>query len=197
MNMDQRVISIFHDSIEAKMHAGEYLAPLLATASSVLSNTLINDGKILVAGNGLAGANAQVFSHCLTDRFERDRPSLPAITLGMEPTLFSGIAVDESFNEVYAKQIRALGRPGDTLVLFTESENTSNLVNAVTAAHDKSINVIVLAGHENGNISSVLDVNDIALNVPEQSRPRLHEIHLLCCFCLCDLIDQHIFGAID
>ena len=179
------------------MHAGEYLAPLLVEASETLANSMINHGKIMVAGNGLAGANAQVITNCLSDRFERDRPSLPAITLGMEPTLFSGIAVDENFNEVFAKQIKSLGNPGDVLLLFTESENTSNLIKAVTAAHDKSIQAIVIAGHESGNISSVLDVNDLVINVPEQSRARLHEIHLLCCFCLCDLIDQHIFGALD
>ncbi len=193
--MEQRVITLFHESIEAKMQAGEYLAPLIGEASEILVHCLLNEGKILTAGNGVSAANAQILSANLCNRFERERPSLPAMTLGADFTTQTSIANDYSFNEIFAKQVRALGQPGDCLVLVTTSGNPSNLVQAVAAAHEREMNVIALSGRDGGNIASVLDAHDLELRVPVDERTRLHEIHLLSIFCLCDLIDQQLFGG--
>ncbi|MGH1373856.1 MAG: SIS domain-containing protein [Cellvibrionaceae bacterium] len=192
--MEQRIITLFHESIEAKMQAGEYLAPLICEASEILVHCLLNEGKILTAGNGVSAANAQTLSANLCNRFERERPSLPAMTLGADFTTQTSIANDYSFNEIFAKQVRALGQPGDCLVLITTSGNPSNLVQAVAAAHEREMNVIALSGRDGGNIASVLDAHDLELRVPVDARTRLHEIHLLSIFCLCDLIDQQLFG---
>ncbi|MAZ90247.1 MAG: phosphoheptose isomerase [Cellvibrionaceae bacterium] len=193
--MEQRVITLFHESIEAKMQAGEYLAPLIGEASEILVHCLLNEGKILTAGNGVSAANAQILSANLCNRFERERPSLPAMTLGADFTTQTSIANDYSFNEIFAKQVRALGQPGDCLVLVTTSGNPSNLVQAVAAAHEREMNVIALSGRDGGNIASVLDAHDLELRVPVEEHTRLHEIHLLSIFCLCDLIDQQLFGG--
>lgn len=193
--MEQRIITLFHESIEAKMQAGEYLAPLLCEASEILVHCLLNEGKILTAGNGISAANAQTLSSCLSNHFERERPSLPAITLGTDFTTQTSIAHDYSYNDIFAKQVRALGQPGDCLVLITSSGNPNNLVQAVAAAHERDMNVIAFSGRDGGNIASVLDANDLELRVPVDSHIRLHEIHLLSIFCLCDLIDQQLFGA--
>ncbi len=193
--MEQRVITLFHESIEAKMQAGEYLAPLISEASEILVHCLLNEGKILTAGNGVSAANAQILSANLCNRFERERPSLPAMTLGADFTTQTSIANDYSFNEIFAKQVRALGQPGDCLVLVTTSGNPSNLVQAVAAAHEREMNVIALSGSDGGNIASVLDAHDLELRAPVDERTRLHEIHLLSIFCLCDLIDQQLFGG--
>lgn len=193
--MEQRIITLFHESIEAKMHAGEYLAPLICEASDILTHCLLNDGKIFTAGNGISAANAQVLSANLCNRFERERPSLPAMNLGTDFTTLTSIANDFSFNEIFAKQIRALGQPGDCLVLVTTSGNPSNLVQAVAAAHERDMSVIAFSGRDGGNIASMLDAHDLELRVPVDSRTRLYEIHLLSIFCLCDLIDQQLFGA--
>ncbi len=193
--MEQRVITLFHESIEAKMQAGEYLAPLISEASEILVHCLLNEGKILTAGNGVSAANAQILSANLCNRFERERPSLPAMTLGADFTTQTSIANDYSFNEIFAKQVRALGQPGDCLVLVTTSGNPSNLVQAVAAAHEREMNVIALSGCDGGNIASVLDAHDLELRVPVDEHTRLHEIHLLSIFCLCDLIDQQLFGG--
>lgn len=193
--MEQRIITLFHESIEAKMQAGEYLAPLLCEASEILVHCLLNEGKILTAGNGISAANAQVLSSCLCNHFERERPSLPAITLGTDFTTQTAIAHDYSYNDIFAKQVRALGQPGDCLVLITTSGNPNNLVQAVAAAHERDMNVIAFSGRDGGNIASVLDANDLELRVPVNSHTRLHEIHLLSIFCLCDLIDQQLFGV--
>ncbi len=195
--MDQRIITLFHESIEAKMHAGEYLAPLICEASSMIVHSLLNESKLLVCGNGISAANAQILTANLVDRFERERPGLPAITLGSDFTTQSSIANDYSYNEIFAKQIRALGQPGDLLVLISTSGNSSNLIQAVAAAHDRDMQVVALTGRDGGDISAILDVNDIELCVPVDSRIRIHEIHLLSIFCLCDLIDQQLFGPTE
>ncbi len=195
--MEQRIITLFHESIEAKMQAGEFLAPLICDASEIMVHSLLNDGKILTAGNGISAANAQVLTANLCNRFERERPGLPALTLGSDFTTQSAIASEASYNDIFAKQIRALGQPGDTLVVVTTNGNPNNLVQAITAAHERDMCVIALSGDNGGNIASVLDSHDLELRVPVIDPVRLHEIHLLSIFCLCDLIDQQLFGAAD
>lgn len=192
--MDQHVINLFHESIEAKMQAGEYLAPLIAEASTMIVHTLLNESKLLICGNGTSAANAQIFTSSLVNRFERERPGLPAITLGSDFTTQTSIANDYSYNDIFSKQVRALGQPGDLLILISTSGNSSNLVQAVAAAHDRDMQVVAITGRDGGDIASLLDVNDIELRVPVSSRTRIHEIHLLTIFCLCDLIDQQLFG---
>lgn len=193
--MDQRVITLFHESIEAKMQVGEALAPLLATASQFIVQTLLSDGKILTCGNGLSSAQAQTLTSCLVNRFEQERPSFPALTLGTDVATLSAIASDSSFTDIYAKQIRTLGNPGDVLVVFSSSGNSSNLLQAISAAHDKEMTVIAFTGRDGGDIAALLDINDLELRASISSAPRIHEIHLLSLFCLCDLIDHQLFGG--
>jgi len=121
--MDQRVITLFHESIEAKMQAGEELAPLIADASQVIVNALLSDRKILTCGNGISAAQAQIFTACLLDRFEHERPSLPALSLGTDFTTQTALSSGYSFNDVYARQIRAIGQAGDVLLLLSSDGN--------------------------------------------------------------------------
>ena len=195
--MEQRVIDLFHESIEAKMHAGEHLAPLLCEASEIMVHTLLNGGKILTAGNGISAAKAQILSVNLCNRFERERPSLPSMALGTDVTALTSTTTDYSFSEIFAKQIRTLGQPGDCLVLMSASGKPNNLIQAISAAHEKDMSVIALLGDRGGDIASVLESNDLEIQVPVESVTRVHEIHLLCITCICDLIDQQLFGAED
>ncbi len=193
--LDERIITLFHRSIESKMQSGEVLAPLLTEASQILVHALLNENKILACGNGISGANAQILTANLSHRFERERPGFPAFTLGSDFVSQTAIANDVSYNEIFSKQIRALGNPGDILILFSTSGNPSNLVQALQAAHEKQMPVIAITGRDGGNIAALLDVNDLELRVPDNSRTRIHEVHLLMNFCLCDLIDYQLFGA--
>jgi len=193
--MEERIITLFHESIEAKMQAGEYLAPLLAEASEMLVHCLLQERKILIAGNGVSAANAQIMTANLVNRFEQERPSFPAMCLGADLTTQTAIATDSSYNEIFAKQVRSLGQPGDVLFVITTSGNPSNLVQAITAAHDRDMDVIALSGRDGGNIASLLDVHDIEVRVPVDSRTRIHEVHLLSIFCICSLIDEQLFGG--
>jgi len=193
--MDQHVITLFHQSIEAKMHVGEGLAPLIAESSEMIVHALVNENKLLLCGNGSSAAIAQIFNANLINKFENERPGLPSLVLGTDVTTQSAIADGGSFNEVYSKQIRALGQPGDLLIIISSSGKPSNLIQAVQAAHDRDMSVIALTGQDGGDVSALLDVNDIELQVQLESRTRIHEVHLLTVFCLCDLIDQQLFGV--
>ncbi|MBB3169119.1 SIS domain-containing protein [Simiduia aestuariiviva] len=193
--MEQRVIQLFHESIEATMNAGELFAPLLVDASQLIVNALLQERKLLVCGNGIAHSNAEVLTACLVNRFEQERPSLPAMTLGCDATVLNAIANETSYNDVYAKQIRALGNAGDILVVFAAGGNSSNLVQAVSAAHDKEITVVAFTGQNVGDTAAILDAQDIELRVPAEQSARIQEVHLLSVFCLCDLIDRQLFGG--
>lgn len=193
--MEQRVITLFHESIEAKMHAGEQLAPLIANASEFIVHALLNEKKILTCGNGISAAQAQIFTASLINRFEQERPSLPSFNLGSDFTTQTAIGSDSSFNDIYAKQIRALGQPGDILLLLTSTGKASNLLQAISAAHDKEMQVIALTAGDGGDVAALLTHGDIELRVPLFAKARIHEVHLLSLFCLCDLIDQQLFGG--
>ncbi|WP_317930932.1 SIS domain-containing protein [Halioxenophilus sp. WMMB6] len=195
--LEERVISLFHKSLEAKMSSGELLAPNLVAASQLLVTTLLNEHKILVAGNGISAANSQILVNCLGNRFERERPGFAAYALATNPTAITAFASDNSFNEIFSKQISALGQAGDVLVLLTTSGNPSNLIQAVASAHDRGMSVIAFTGRDGGNIPALLDIHDIELRAPIDSRARIHEVHLLSIFCLCDLVDHQLFGPLE
>ena len=196
-DLEERVIGLFHKSLEAKMVSGELLAPGLVGAGEIVVTALLNEHKIFVAGNGNSAANSQILVNCLTNRFERERPGFAAYALATNPTAITAFASDNSFNDIFAKQIMALGQEGDVLILFTTSGNPSNLIQAIASAHDRGMSVIAFTGRDGGNIPSLLDVHDTELRAPVDSRARIHEVHLLSLFCLCDLIDYQLFGPID
>lgn len=195
--MQERIYQTFHQSIEIKMQVGEALVPLMINASEGLVGSLLSECKILVAGTGVSAAVGQIFVSSLLNRLKQERPSLPAINLAADSVTLTAIGNDFSYNDVFAKQIRALGNPGDVLVMFSTDGAASNLVQALAAAHDRQLNVIALTGGDGGDLATMLDANDLELRVPSSSAAHVHEAHLLMAFCLCDLIDVQLFGAHD
>ncbi len=127
MEMQTRIRQLFQSSIETKQLAIDVLPPSIANASLLMVNALLNEGKILSCGNGGSAGDAQHFSSELLNRFERERPSLPAIALTTDSSTITSIANDYSYNEVFSKQIRALGRPGDVLLAISTSETVPSL----------------------------------------------------------------------
>lgn len=195
MNLQERIINQFSDSIQTKQVAMEELCDLIAIASQKMVNALLDDKKIMSCGNGGSAGDAQHFSSEMLNRFERERPSLPAIALTTDTSTLTSIANDYHFDEIFAKQIRGLGRSGDILLAYTTSGNSGNIIKAVNTAHDKNINVIALTGKDGGAMSNQLNETDIEIRVPSQSTARIQEVHLLMTHCLCDLIDQQLFGG--
>ncbi|MEM7465714.1 MAG: phosphoheptose isomerase [Pseudomonadota bacterium] len=190
--MDQlnRVKALFAESIATKQAAANELAPGITAAGNVLVATLRQGSKILTCGNGGSAGDAQHFSSELLNRFERERPGLAAFALTTDSSTVTSIANDYSFDDVFSKQIRALGREGDTLLAFTTSGNSSNILRAIEAAHEKSMNVVLLNGKDGGKAATMLSAADIEIRVQSTSTARIQEVHLLIIHCLCDLIDN-------
>ncbi|MEN8260943.1 MAG: phosphoheptose isomerase [Pseudomonadota bacterium] len=194
MTLQELIISHFAASIQTKQDAMNNLSELIELASQKMVNALLGDGKILTCGNGGSAGDAQHFSSEMLNRFERERPGLPAIALTTDSSTITSIANDYQFDDIFSKQIRALGQNGDILLAFSTSGNSSNILKAVTAAHDRDMIVIALTGKDGGALASLLQHSDIEIRVPSASTARVQEVHLLITHCLCDLIDHQLFG---
>jgi len=195
MSLQDRIINHFSDSIQTKQESMSSLCELIEFASQKIVDSLVDDKKVLTCGNGGSAGDAQHFSSEMLNRFERERPALPAIALTSDTLTITSIANDYHFNEVFAKQLRALGQAGDILLVYTSSGNSGNILSVVKAAHDKGLSVIALTGKDGGALASLLNETDIEIRVPSESTARIQEVHLLVTHCLCDLIDQQLFGG--
>jgi D-sedoheptulose 7-phosphate isomerase len=189
--MDERVRRHFEESIATKQ-AAITLAPAIAAAAATMTRCLLEDGKILSCGNGGSAADAQHFSSELLNRFELERPGLPALALTTDSSTLTSIANDYAFVEVFAKQVRALGQPADVLLAISTSGNSENVVRAIHAAHERGLRVVGLTGRDGGAIAGALIDGDIELRVPAERTCRIQEVHLLVIHCLCDLIDAEL-----
>jgi D-sedoheptulose 7-phosphate isomerase len=189
-----RIQQQFKDSIETKQQAVDVLTQPIAAAAEALCTLLKNGGKVMSCGNGGSAADAQHFSSELLNRFEMERPGLPAIALTTDSSTLTSIANDYAYNEIFAKQVRALGREGDVLLAISTSGNSANVAHAIRAAQERNIVVIALTGRNGGEIAELLTANDIEIRVPADSTARIQEVHLLIIHCLCDLIDHKLFG---
>ncbi len=192
-HMDNRVLAHFRESVAVKQ-ASETLAPQIEKAAQLMLQSLLNDGKILSCGNGGSAADAQHFSGELLGRFERERPGLPAIALTTDSSTLTAIANDYQYEDVFAKQVRALGQSGDVLLAISTSGNSENVLRAVTTAHSRGLKVVALVGRDGGTIAQSLTSGDVELRVPADRTCRIQEVHLLIIHCLCDLIDVGILG---
>lgn len=195
MSFNDRIVQHFHDSIDVKAQASQLLPPLIEHASHMMVEALLNEGKILSCGNGGSAGDAQHFSSELLNRFERERPSLPALALTTDTSTLTSIANDYSYNEVFSKQIRALGQPGDILLAISTSGNSANVIQAIQAAHERDMRVVALTGKDGGNMAALLTPEDCEIRVPAKVTARIQEVHLLVIHCLCDLIDEQLFGS--
>ncbi len=193
--MQSRIQHMFQASIETKQQALTVLPPAIENASLMMVSSLLNEGKILSCGNGGSAGDAQHFSSEMLNRFERERPSLPAIALTTDTSTITSIANDYSYEEIFSKQIRALGQDGDVLLAISTSGNSANVVQAIHAAHDRNMHVVALTGRDGGQIAPLLLPDDIEIRVPSNVTARVQEVHLLVIHSLCDLIDHQLFGS--
>lgn len=194
MNSEERVRQHFADSIEIKRQASE-LAPLVSRAAALITRSLLDNGKVLSCGNGGSAGDAQHFSAEMLNRFEMERPGLPAVALTTDSSTLTSIANDYSFNDIFSKQIRALGQPGDILLAISTSGNSENVSRACVAAHERGMKIVALTGRDGGDLSGILGEDDIELRVPAQNTARIQEVHLVFIHCLCDLIDRELLGV--
>jgi D-sedoheptulose 7-phosphate isomerase len=194
VSIHDQVIKLFDASIETKHAAKETLAAPIATAVERITAAFKAGNKILSCGNGGSAADAQHFSAELVCRFERERPGLPAVALTTDTSALTAISNDYNYDEVFAKQVNALGQAGDVLLAISTSGNSSNVIRAIQTAHEKGLTVVALTGRDGGNITSLLQENDVEIRVPSDSTARIQEVHLLTIHCLCHQIDEVLFG---
>jgi D-sedoheptulose 7-phosphate isomerase len=194
MTIQDRIRNHFNASIEVKQNAMDELAPIIETAGERLVSCLLEDHKILTCGNGGSAGDAQHFSSEMLNRFDQDRPPLPAMALSTDSSTLTSIANDYHFDEIFSKQVRALGQDGDVLICYTTSGNSANVLHAIEAAHNRGVGVIGITGKGGGKVAELLDESDIEIRVPSKSTARIQEVHLLVTHCLCDLIDHKLFG---
>jgi D-sedoheptulose 7-phosphate isomerase len=194
MDLINRINHNFQESISTKQMAADVLAEPIARAAQSITQCLLNGGKILSCGNGGSAGDAQHFSSEMLNRFEMERPGLPAIALTTDSSTITSIANDYSFDQIFSKQVGALGQHGDILLAISTSGNSANVNKAVEAAHDRKMLVVALTGQQGGDLANKLAMEDIEIRVPAESTARIQEVHLLVIHCLCDLIDHQLLG---
>jgi D-sedoheptulose 7-phosphate isomerase len=187
-----RIRRNFEASIKVKQSAMTELAPRIALAADILDVALRAGGKILSCGNGGSAGDSQHFSSEMLNRFELERPGLPAIALTTDTSTLTSIANDYDYSQVFSRQVFALGNSGDVLLAISTSGNSANILAAVAAAHDMDMRVIALTGSGGGRTRDLLTMRDVEICVPAVSTARIQEVHLLVIHCLCDLVDQNI-----
>ncbi|WP_299071022.1 phosphoheptose isomerase [Accumulibacter sp.] len=195
MDLIKRVGQHFRDSAQTKLDAIELLALPIAQAIEAMVGSLLNNGKILACGNGGSAADAQHLAAELVGRFEVERHELAAIALTTDTSIISAIANDYGYRMVFAKQVRALGQPGDVLLAISTSGNSPNVIEAITAAHANDLRVVALTGKGGGAIADILQETDVHICVPAERTSRIQETHLLTIHCLCDGIDCLLMGV--
>ena len=194
MDPVERIRAHFAESARLKQDAASALAPGIARAASALADCLLADGKILACGNGGSAADAQHFAAEMIGRFERERPELPAISLATDTSILTAVANDYDFDQIFAKQVRALGAKGDVLLAISTSGNSANVIAAIDAARDREMRIVALTGKGGGRIGAMLEEGDIHLCVPHDRTARIQEVHLLSIHCLCDAVDNALLG---
>lgn len=194
-NLEERVGQLFEQSIEIKISAADTLAREVARAGTRLINCLLNDGKILVCGNGGSAANCFHFSTAMVSHFEVERPPLPVIALNADQSLLTAISKEGLHaDQIFARQIHGLGQENDVLLVLSTSGNVNNILHAVNAANDRGMDTIALTGGDGGILANHLGPEDIELRVQTDNPTRVREIHLFILHCFCDLIDQALFS---
>lgn len=194
MDLISRINHNFQESISTKQMAADILAEPIARAAQSMTQCMLNGGKILSCGNGGSAGDAQHFSSEMLNRFEMERPGLPAMALTTDSSTITSIANDYSYEKIFSKQISALGQSGDILLAISTSGNSGNVNKAVEAAHEREMLVVALTGKQGGNLANILALEDIEIRVPAESTARIQEVHLLAIHCLCDLIDHQLLG---
>jgi D-sedoheptulose 7-phosphate isomerase len=195
VDLQARVRRQFNESAQLKLRALDVLAEPIARAVEIMVKCLLANGKILACGNGGSAADSQHFSGELLNRFERERPGLAAIALTTDTSTLTAIANDYEFEQVFSKQVSALGQAGDVLLGISTSGNSKNVARAIAAAHERDMRVVALTGRGGGEIGKLLAAEDVNICVPHSQTARIQEVHLLSLHCLCDGMDSMLLGA--
>lgn len=192
--LEHRIEQHFIDSADLKYQAAQSLSKPIAAAIAAVLASVTSGGKVLACGNGGSAADAQHFAAEFVGRFERERPELGAIALTTDSSILTAIANDYDYLQIFAKQVRALGQPGDVLLAISTSGNSANVIAAIEAAHEREMTVVALTGRGGGKMNQLLRDTDVHVCVPHERTARIQEVHLLTIHCICDGVDTQLLG---
>jgi D-sedoheptulose 7-phosphate isomerase len=192
--LEQRIQQQFFDSADLKYAAADTLTRPITDAVNAILGCITSGGKVLACGNGGSAGQAQHFAAQFIGRFERERPPLAAIALSADSALLTTMGSDANFEQVYARQVQAIGHPGDVLLAICPDGTATNVLAAIEAAHDKEMAVIALTGQDGRAVGRSLSETDVRIGVPHQRVARIQEVHLLVIHCLCDAVDLQLLG---
>jgi len=195
MPLHDRIHGHFQVSAHTTLEAADALTPHIEQAARLIVHCLTQGNKIMACGNGGSAADAQHFASSMIHRFEQERPGLAAIALTTDTSALTSIADDTAYDQVFARQVKALGQPGDILLAISTSGNSPSVLQAVAAAHARSAHVIALTGRSGGKLAEQIAEDDVFLCVPAESAARIQEVHLLTIHCLCDAVDSVLLGV--
>lgn len=188
----------FHRSAQTQARFLEKYGDSLAEVANIIADSFSNGGKLLIFGNGGSAADAQHVAAEFVNRFLIERPPLPAIALSTDTSVLTSIANDYSYDEIFSKQIKALGRSGDVAFGISTSGRSPNVVTAIQEARSRGLTTIGLAGRDGGDLAREAD---LALVVEEDMTPHIQEAHLIIEHIICDLVDSLLFttpgGSVD
>lgn len=193
-SLEARVASHFADSAKLKVDSAKLLSAPIARGIELMAASLKAGGKVLACGNGGSAADAQHFAAELVNRFERERPPLAGLALTTDSSTLTSIGNDYGYEQVFEKQLRALGRKGDVLLAISTSGNSANVIAAMRAARELGVRIVALTGNGGGKMAAALAADDVHVCVPHKRTMRIQEVHLLALHCLCDGIDTQLFG---
>lgn len=188
--MIDRIQQIAHESLDAKRAFFDGQSDRVARAAEMLIAAIQAGGKVLIFGNGGSAADAQHIAAELVNRLTYDRPPIAAIALTTDTSILTSVGNDSTFDELFERQLRALGRAGDVAVAISTSGNSPNVLRAVEAARELRIGTIGLAGNSGGKLAAAVD---LALVVGAQSTQRIQETHITIGHILCELIEENLY----
>ncbi|MCU7932363.1 MAG: phosphoheptose isomerase [Candidatus Thiodiazotropha sp. (ex Codakia rugifera)] len=195
MSNTNRIQTLFNQSIQTKIDALPLLTQSISDAAEMIFSRLLEGNKVLSCGNGGSAGDAQHFSSEMLNRYERERPGLPAIALTTDSSTVTSIANDYDFSQIFSRQIEALGQPNDLLLAISTSGNSKNVNKAIRSAHEREMSIVALTGRDGGDLVKLLTTGDVEIRVPSDVTARIQETHLLIIHCLCDLVDQQLLGS--
>jgi len=186
-----RINQIARESIETKSSFFESHAESVARAADLLISSIKSGGKVLIFGNGGSAADAQHIAAELVNKLNFDRPPIAAIALTTDTSILTSVGNDASFENLFERQVRALGRPDDVALAISTSGTSPNVLRAVDAAREIGISTIALAGRDGGKLAGAVD---IALVVDARSTQRIQETHITIGHILCELVEEALYG---
>ncbi len=188
--MRERLEAILRESASVKLAVAASEADTILAAARAGAEALRRGGKLLLFGNGGSAADAQHLAAEFVNRLSRERPALPALALTTDTSALTAIANDREYAEVFARQIEALGRPGDLAVAISTSGNSPNVIRGAQVARRLGLTVVGLTGETGGRLASEVDV---LVRVPSRSAQRVQEAHITVGHALCELIEAALF----